>query len=73
MLSKEQQADTIGSLLTGEKSGRFDYYYKQVVFNTGIRYYLFGITPTIEEEIDRAKDQLETQKGLSQMKKWKEN
>nr|WP_317853517.1 hypothetical protein [Neobacillus sp. Marseille-Q6967] len=72
-LTKEQQVETIGALLTGEKSGPFDYYYKQVLFNTGIRYYLFGVTPTIEEGIDRSKEQLETQKGFSQLKKWKEN
>jgi anthranilate phosphoribosyltransferase len=72
-LTAKEQADITLALLSGENSTSFQYYYKQVLFNTGIRYYLFGNAPSIEEGIEIAKDQLKSQKGLQQLEKWKAN
>lgn len=70
-LTKNEQKELILALLSGEKSDKLEYYYKQVLFNTGIRYFLFGVTPTIEEGIALAKDQLQSQRGIVQLEKWK--
>ncbi|MBO0960049.1 anthranilate phosphoribosyltransferase [Neobacillus sp. MM2021_6] len=70
-LSAKEQSDISLALLSGERSGALSYYYHQVLFNVGIRYHLFGISSSIEEGIDRAKEQLITQKGLRQLGKWK--
>ncbi len=70
-LTSEEQADIINALLSGERSGYLSYYYKQLLFNTGVRYHLFGAAPNILEGINIAKEQLQSQKGLQQLQKWK--
>ncbi|MDC3417974.1 anthranilate phosphoribosyltransferase [Aquibacillus salsiterrae] len=71
-LSAKEQRKIIVSILSGEKVREYEYYYQQVLFNTGIRYYLFGAAPTIEAGIEIAKDQLENFNGIKQLEKWKE-
>jgi anthranilate phosphoribosyltransferase len=70
-LTLKEQTDLIFALLSGEKSESLEYYYKQIVFNTGIRYFLFGVTSTIEEGIAIAKEQLQSQRGMAQLNKWR--
>ncbi|OLS40391.1 anthranilate phosphoribosyltransferase [Bacillus sp. MRMR6] len=70
-LTANEQAEIILALLSGEKTGAIRYYYHQVVFNTGIRYYLFGVAASIEEGIEMAKEQLSNQDGLRSLEKWK--
>ncbi|MCT2534230.1 anthranilate phosphoribosyltransferase [Aquibacillus koreensis] len=71
-LTAEEQRDITLAVLSGDKSPTYRYYYNQVVFNTGIRYYLFGATKTIEEGIDVAKEQIQKQSGLRMLEKWKQ-
>lgn len=71
VLSVEKQKEIVLTLLNGEKPNEFDYYYKQVVFNAGLRYYLFGAALTVKEGIHMAKDQLANQKGIKQLSEWK--
>lgn len=70
-LSAQEQSDITLSILSGEKSQSLKAYYNQVLFNTGIRYYLFGAVTDIGEGIEIAKQQLEEQRGLYQLEKWK--
>jgi anthranilate phosphoribosyltransferase len=70
-LTAKEQCDITLALLSGENSKSIQYYYNQVLFNTGIRYYLFGVVSSIDEGIEIAKEQLRGQKGLRQLEKWK--
>ena len=72
-LTAKEQSEITLTLLSGENSKSIQYYYNQVLFNTGIRYYLFGVVSSIEEGIEIAKEQLKIQKGLRQLEKWKAN
>ncbi|MYL33798.1 anthranilate phosphoribosyltransferase [Pontibacillus yanchengensis] len=71
-LSIQEQAEITTTLLSGEVPESYRYYYNQVLFNAGIRYYLFGAVETIEEGISIAKEQLRSQRGLHQLESWKE-
>ena len=68
-LSAKEQSDITMSILGGEKSISHQYFYNQVLFNTGIKYYLFGAAKDIGEGIEIAKEQLMGQKGLRQLEK----
>jgi anthranilate phosphoribosyltransferase len=70
-LTAKEQSDITMAILSGENSKILQYYYNQVVFNTGIRYYLFGCAASIGEGIEITKEQIREQKGLSQLGKWK--
>ena len=70
-LSAKEQSDITMAILGGEKSISHQYFYNQVLFNTGIKYYLFGAVKDIGEGIEIAKEQLMGQKGLRQLEKWK--
>jgi anthranilate phosphoribosyltransferase len=70
-LSASVQSDITMALLSGEQSEFLQTYYNHVLFNTGIRYHLFGAVPGIGEGIEIAKEQLKAQKGLRQLEKWK--
>ena len=70
-LSARVQSDITMALLSGEQSKFLQTYYNQVLFNTGIRYHLFGAVPSVGEGIEIAKEQLKAQKGLRQLEKWK--
>lgn len=70
-LSAQEQSDITLAILSGEQSALLNPYYNQVLFNTGIRYYLFGTVNDIGEGIEIAKQQLTEQRGLSQLEKWK--
>lgn len=70
-LTAKEQADITLALLSGETEKPLQYYYNQVLFNTGIRYYLFGMVKSIDEGIVIAKEQLRAQKGLRLLEKWK--
>lgn len=70
-LSAQEQADITLAILSGDKSNSLQSLYNQVLFNTGIRYYLFGAVTDIGEGIEIAKEQLRTQRGLRQLEKWK--
>ncbi|TDL74333.1 anthranilate phosphoribosyltransferase [Rhodococcus qingshengii] len=69
-LTAKEQSDITMAILSGENSKILQYYYNQVVFNTGIRYHLFGAATSIGEGIEIAKEQIREQKGLRQLKKW---
>lgn len=71
-LSAREQSDITRTILGGDKSKSLQPYYNQVLFNTGIRYYLFGAVDDIGEGIEIAKQQLEEQRGLHQLEKWKD-
>ncbi|WHZ05489.1 anthranilate phosphoribosyltransferase [Neobacillus sp. YX16] len=70
-LTAKEQSDITMAILSGENSKILQYYYNQVVFNTGIRYYLFGAAASIGEGIEITKEQIREQKGLRQLEKWK--
>jgi anthranilate phosphoribosyltransferase len=70
-LSANEQSDLTMAILSGEQSEYLQTYYNQVLFNTGIRYHLFGAVSSIGEGIEIAKEQLKGQKGLRQLEKWK--
>ncbi|MEC1521096.1 anthranilate phosphoribosyltransferase [Neobacillus niacini] len=70
-LSAQEQSEMTLAILSGEQSTTLQPFYNQVLFNTGIRYYLFGAVNTISEGIEIAKQQLTGQRGLSQLEKWK--
>ncbi|WP_163536625.1 anthranilate phosphoribosyltransferase [Gracilibacillus sp. YIM 98692] len=70
-LSASEQKDIIISLLSGEKQEKYQYYYNQVLLNAGLRYYLFGITSSIEEGIEVAKNQLQKASGMKRIEYWK--
>ncbi|MFJ5763534.1 anthranilate phosphoribosyltransferase [Neobacillus sp. NPDC093182] len=70
-LSVQEQSDITLAILSGEQSASLQPYYNQVLFNTGIRYHLFGAVNDIGEGIEIAKQQLTDQRGLSQLEKWK--
>lgn len=70
-LSAEEQSDITLAILSGEQTKTLQSYYNQVVFNTGIRYYLFGAFKDIREGIKAAKQQLKEQRGIKQLEKWK--
>ncbi len=70
-LSAQEQSDITLAILSGEQSKSLQPFYNQVLFNTGIRYYLFGAVNGIGEGIEIAKQQLTEQRGLSQLEKWK--
>ncbi|WP_138416192.1 anthranilate phosphoribosyltransferase [Aquibacillus sediminis] len=71
-LTADEQSKIILSILSGEKSQAYTYYYNQVVFNAGLRYYLFDATPTIEDGIAVAKEQLREARGMRQLEQWRE-
>ncbi|WHY03044.1 anthranilate phosphoribosyltransferase [Neobacillus sp. DY30] len=70
-LSAHEQSDITLAILSGEQTKSVQPYYNQVLFNTGIRYYLFGAVNSIEDGIEIAKQQLTEQRGLRQLEKWK--
>jgi anthranilate phosphoribosyltransferase len=70
-LSASVQSEITFALLSGEQSEFLRTYYNQVIFNTGIRYHIFGAVPSIGEGIEIAKEQLKGQKGMRQLEKWK--
>lgn len=70
-LSAQEQSDITLAILSGEQTKSLQPYYNQVVFNTGIKYYLFGAVNDINEGISAAKQQLTEQRGLRQLEKWK--
>ncbi|MEH7493729.1 anthranilate phosphoribosyltransferase [Neobacillus niacini] len=70
-LSAQEQSDITLAILSGEQSNSLQPFYNQVLFNTGIRYYLLGVVNDIGEGIEIAKQQLNEQRGLSKLEKWK--
>jgi anthranilate phosphoribosyltransferase len=70
-LSAQEQSDITLAILSGEQSKSLQPFYNQVLFNTGIRYCLFGAVKDIGEGIEIAKQQLNEQRGLSQLEKWR--
>ncbi|MDQ0256609.1 anthranilate phosphoribosyltransferase [Evansella vedderi] len=70
-LTAAEQARLIRSILEGDNTEAIQYYRDQVLLNAGIRYYLFGVTETIDEGIEGANTQLEQQKGADHLEKWR--
>jgi anthranilate phosphoribosyltransferase len=70
-LSVQEQSEIMLAILSGEQSVSLQPYYNQVLFNTGIRYHLFGVVKDIGEGIEIAKQQLTEQRGLKHLDKWK--
>ncbi|MFC0523935.1 anthranilate phosphoribosyltransferase [Pontibacillus salicampi] len=69
-LSVEEQCDIIEALLQGHQEEPYTYYYNQVLWNAGLRYYLFNHAESMEEGIAIAKEQLAEKRGYEQLKKW---
>jgi anthranilate phosphoribosyltransferase len=70
-LTAKEQSDITMAILSGENSKLLQYYINQVLFNTGIRYHMFGAAASIGEGIEIAKEQIRERKGLRQLEKWK--
>lgn len=70
-LNIEQQNELIIRILSGEESNEIVYYRDQVLWNTGVRYFLFGKHNSIEEGIQFAQQQLEERSGLNQLNLWR--
>jgi anthranilate phosphoribosyltransferase len=67
----EQQVCIVQSILDGDESEELEYYRDQVLYNTGVRYFLFRHVSTIEEGIALAKQQLQQKKGATQLQAWR--
>ncbi|WP_110113222.1 anthranilate phosphoribosyltransferase [Bacillus sp. CGMCC 1.16541] len=67
----QKQAQMIEALLTGENYEELTYAYNQVVFNAGLRYYLFGYDDSIEAGMNYAKEQLKTKVGYEKLLQWR--
>lgn len=70
-ITLEEQVICIQRILEGEVTEELEYYRSQVLFNTGVRYFLFGQTPSIEAGIDLAKDQLSQKRGATHLALWR--
>lgn len=70
-LSAMEQQDIILAVLGGESGNELQYYINQVLLNTGLRYYLFGASVSIEEGISIAREQLRSKAGLRKLNQWK--
>jgi anthranilate phosphoribosyltransferase len=70
-ITLEQQVSIIQRILDGEASEELDYYRNQVLYNAGVRYFLFRHVPSIEEGIALAKQQLQRKKGAAQLQAWR--
>jgi anthranilate phosphoribosyltransferase len=70
-LSASEQATIITSLFSGEQKKAYEYYYNQVLLNAGLRYYLFGFQPTIEQGVQYAKEQLHSGKIMEYVHNWR--
>lgn len=68
----EEQIEIMTQLLKGENLDKLDYFYAQVLFNTGVRYFLFGHAPSIEAGIEFAERQIKEQKGFNHLLKWRQ-
>ncbi|MDQ0339989.1 anthranilate phosphoribosyltransferase [Caldalkalibacillus uzonensis] len=71
-LSADQQVDIIRRLLKGEQSEELAYYRDQVLWNAGVRYYLFSHLPSIEEGIELARKQLAEGRGEKRLAIWQD-
>ncbi|GAB2543610.1 anthranilate phosphoribosyltransferase [Gracilibacillus alcaliphilus] len=60
-----EQAAIIQAIFHGENKD--SYYYNQVLLNAGLRYYLFGVLPSIEEGISLAEEQIRSGRALRQL------
>ncbi|KSU85498.1 anthranilate phosphoribosyltransferase [Fictibacillus enclensis] len=71
VLSADEQAGLMTQLLAGEQSDALLPYRNQVVLNAGLRFYLLGHTPTIEEGTQLADRLLSQKKGEEQLILWR--
>jgi anthranilate phosphoribosyltransferase len=73
-LTLTEQADLIIQVLEGKghSTEKGKYAHLLTTYNTGVRCYLFGLTPTICDGIQLAEKKLEAGKGLQQLKLWRE-
>ena len=69
-LSLDEQVNMILSILSGIEEKEQDYYRLQVIFNTGLRYYLFNYVSSVKEGMEIAHDQLKTGCGMRHLEKW---
>ncbi|MGO4886992.1 anthranilate phosphoribosyltransferase [Anaerobacillus sp. MEB173] len=70
-LTLDQQVSIITKIVEGDSSEELAYYRDQVIFNAGIRYYLFGKSASIEEGIAYAKQQLSGKKAFLHLQTWR--
>lgn len=70
-LSLDEQVQIIEKVLSGVQAEEISAYRSQVLFNTGIRSYLFGLTDSIEDGINKAEQQLNDGIGTKQLEKWR--
>ncbi|GGK24279.1 hypothetical protein GCM10010965_16340 [Caldalkalibacillus thermarum] len=71
-LDLDQQVELIRRILHGEESEELAYFRDQVLFNAGVRYYLFGHLPSIEQGIELARRQLAEQRGAERLRIWQD-
>lgn len=69
-LTVDKQAEMVRKILGGHKEDELTYYQNQVIFNAGIRYYIFGYENSIEAGIAYAKEQLNKGVALETLNKW---
>ncbi|MBU8907802.1 anthranilate phosphoribosyltransferase [Desertibacillus haloalkaliphilus] len=70
-LSLDQQVDIINRLLAGDQAEELEYFRAQVLFNAGVRYFLYGEFATIEEGIRYADQQLVNKVGENHLQIWR--
>ncbi|MDX8364377.1 anthranilate phosphoribosyltransferase [Cytobacillus sp. IB215665] len=72
VLTKQEQATIMKRILNGEQAPELLPLRAKVIYNTAVRYFLFNITPTIEGGIEKATEQLNEGKGISQLNRWQQ-
>ncbi|SDZ30651.1 anthranilate phosphoribosyltransferase [Evansella caseinilytica] len=70
-LTLQEQVTIIRAILEGEEPAELKYYRDQVLLNTGIRYYLFRMTASIEAGIELTDRQLREQQGARRLDNWR--
>ena len=72
-LTASEQASKIIAILSGDDNQSLTYERNQVLFNAGIRYFLFGRCKSIEEGIYLANQQLIAKRGIEKLDIWRES
>jgi len=72
-LTASDQVSKIVAILCGDNDQALAYERNQVLFNAGIRYFLFGRCETIEEGVSIANEQLTLKRGMEKLESWREN
>ncbi|WP_096188750.1 anthranilate phosphoribosyltransferase [Evansella halocellulosilytica] len=71
VITAERQTKLITAILEGNTSENLDYYRNQVIFNTAVRYFLYGYATSIDQGITFTLEQLRAGKGARHLNKWR--